>query len=219
MRTKDVAGSTETRRSVKYFSPKRTPSHSDHIDTVMLHPAYVVDAFGLDVFPGSFTTPGPGSIRNLVSFLRSAPSLEEMKLDFLKTERFDAYTSRKPPGKQLMFSMPLVGKVMLSLRAHGGLQSLLRALYFPFNDLSIAVHDKAINDWDDEDGYGGSPEPEIDNIRLGLRLVNAMFPRCKKYPKLTTLTLRLLFWDEAILRSNVTLDKDILMNYAMPYSA
>jgi len=174
----------------------------------------------LTVFPKSFTTPGSGSIRHLVSFLRSAPLLEEMKLDFLKTECFDPFTSQKSPGKQMIFSMPLVGKVKLSLRAHDGLQPLLRTLYFPnIIDLSIEVRDKVIDDWDDEEGYGGSPEPEIDNIHPGMQPVNAMFHRSKKYPRLTTLTLRLLFWDEAILRSNVTLDKDFLMNYAKNYPA
>jgi len=115
----------------------------------------------LTVFPKSSTT--PGSTRHLVSFLRSAPLLEEMKLDFTKTKCFDPYTSRKTPGKQKFFSMPLVGKVMLSFHAYGGLQPLLRALYFPnIIDLTIEVYDKEIDDWDDEDGYSRYHEPEIE---------------------------------------------------------
>ncbi len=152
----------------------------------------------------------PGSTRHLLSLLRTAPLLEEINLDLDHTQSFDPYPSRNAGGKQKIFAMPLVEKFSLKLRAHDGLQPLLHSLYFPnIKDLCIEVSDKE-DAWD-RDPDEVPPDDEIDNVLPGLRLVDAMFHRSKKYLQLTTLTLELDFWYH---RPNVTLDKDLLMNYA-----
>ncbi len=179
--------------------------------TIQTPSQYIMPAslrrLNLTVFPKQAAR--DGSTHHLIMLLQSAPLLEDINLD-LQTERFNRYTPPKDRGNQeiKIVSMPLVEKVTLSFHPHDGLQPLLLALYFPnVNDLCINICNKDI-------GLDKDPDNDIDNVRPGFRLLNEIFRGNRKYPKLSTLTLTLLFGYEAIHHPNVVIDNDLIMNYA-----
>ncbi|KLO14645.1 hypothetical protein SCHPADRAFT_996405 [Schizopora paradoxa] len=163
-------------------------------------------------------TSTPGSMQDFIAMLRSAPLLEDVKLDMSNLERFECYTPPRPEERFATF--PCVEKLALSFSAEYEMISVPDTLYFPnVKDLTLTVIEKDMDTDSDynryyEDDYGGPSEPEIDDIDPGLDLAYALFQESKEYPNLTSLSLRFYFANEYKRKPTCFLEEGLIVHFA-----